>query len=168
MNYTKELLEPIVIESRSFSDVLRKLGKSSIHGGAVAYLKKRIIEFKIDFSHFSNSTKGFKLPYKQRSKKYTIEEFKEKFLIKGSNIISDRLKRYLIDNQLLEKKCNKCGNEGKWEGYDLTLQIDHINGDREDNRLENLRILCPNCHSQTNTYSGKKRRIAGDGNGLVC
>jgi len=157
--YSKEMLEPIVKESNTFSMVLRKLGKKSVHGGTVAHLKKRIIEFEISFSHFIKSTKGYKLPYKTRRKKYSIEEFTKKFLIKGSNIISDRLKRFLLNNNILKNECVKCGNKGEWNGQKLTLQLDHLNGDRVDNRLNNLRILCPNCHSQTPTYSGNKNNL---------
>ena len=58
-------------------------------------------------------------------------------------------------------RCARCGNEGEWLGEPLTLQLDHANGRYDDNRLENLRWLCPNCHSQTPTFAGrgKARRV---------
>ena len=52
-------------------------------------------------------------------------------------------------------RCALCGNEGEWCGQPLTLQLDHVNGRYDDNRLENLRWLCPNCHSQTPTFAGR-------------
>ncbi len=69
------------------------------------------------------------------------------------------LKKRLLKEGLLEYKCAICGNTGEWLGQPLTLQLDHINGDHFDHRLENLRLLCPNCHSQTETFSGKNKNI---------
>lgn len=71
---------------------------------------------------------------------------------KGS---SSQLKRRLVNNGLLEDRCEKCGVGKEWCGMSLTLQLDHINGDRTNNRLDNLRVLCPNCHSQTETFGGR-------------
>jgi 5-methylcytosine-specific restriction endonuclease McrA len=66
------------------------------------------------------------------------------------------IKQRLLDNGSLQNRCYLCGI-ADWQGLPLTLQIDHINGDRLDYRLENLRILCPNCHSQTDTFAGRNR-----------
>jgi hypothetical protein len=59
--------------------------------------------------------------------------------------------------------CSKCHNQGQWKQSPLKLQLDHINGNPVDNRKENLRILCPNCHSQTETFCGKKNKAVKDG-----
>lgn len=58
-----------------------------------------------------------------------------------------------------EERCQECGLGALWEGKELKLQVDHINGVRTDNRLDNLRIICPNCHSQTDTFAGKRHRV---------
>ena len=71
---------------------------------------------------------------------------------------SYNLKLRLFTDGYKEIKCEECGIEDKWNGKDIVLELDHINGDKYDNRLENLRILCPNCHSQTETFRGRNRK----------
>ena len=74
------------------------------------------------------------------------------------------IKKIIIKEKLLEYKCEKCGNDGLWYDESIVLELDHKNGNNKDNRLENLRFLCPNCHSQTSTYKGRNRvkRIVSD------
>lgn len=67
------------------------------------------------------------------------------------------LKKRLIAEGFLREKCVWCGNKGQWFNKPITLELDHINGNRKDNNLSNLRILCPNCHSQTSTFRGKNK-----------
>lgn len=67
------------------------------------------------------------------------------------------LKARILKEGLLKEVCLKCGLGPEWQGERLVLQLDHINGNQRDWRLENLQILCPNCHTQTKTYSNKKR-----------
>jgi transposase-like protein len=68
------------------------------------------------------------------------------------------VKRRLLASGLLENRCEDCGLS-EWLGEPLTVQIDHINGVKTDYRLENLRMLCPNCHSQTETHGIRNRRL---------
>jgi len=157
MKYTKELLLKIVSESISISDVCRKLlHKDNIHGGFHQYISQKIKKYNIDISHFNGMgwNKGMNNPNNNALSK---KQFIDTYLIKNSPYIpSDRLKKYCIKFKVLDYKCVVCGNDGVWYDKKITLQIDHINGVRNDNRLINLRILCPNCHSQTETYAGKR------------
>ena len=82
----------------------------------------------------------------------------ENVLVYGKMVSSHSLKKRLVKEGFLDYVCVKCGNNGVWMDEKISLHLDHINGDRLDNQIENLRILCPNCHSQTETHSGKNKR----------
>ncbi len=153
MKYTKEILEKIVVDCKSMSQVLIKLNLKPA-GGNYSHIKSKINKFNISTSHFVGQSwsKGV-----VSTKKHTKEEFIEKILIlNGKKWHSHGIKLKLYEFNLKERKCEKCGQDEMWCGDILSLHLDHINGNNEDNRIENLRILCPNCHSQTKTYSGKR------------
>ncbi len=79
----------------------------------------------------------------------------DEVFIENSTYPRKDIKKRIIDQQLIPYICVECGNDGNHNGKPLVLQLDHMNGKAEDNRIENLRFLCPNCHSQTATYAGK-------------
>ncbi len=79
-------------------------------------------------------------------------------LVRGSTYHRGSLKKQLVRRKLLKEVCAVCGLAPVWEGERLTLVLDHINGVNDDNRLENLRFLCPNCNSQTDTFAGRNCR----------
>lgn len=81
----------------------------------------------------------------------------EKSFVENSTTHRNVIKKYIINHNLIPYICSICGNDGNWNGNVLTLHLDHINGVNNDNRLENLRFLCPNCHSQTDTYGGHNK-----------
>lgn len=78
----------------------------------------------------------------------------------NSPVDRGRVKKRILRDSLIEYKCAFCDNVGEWNGKPLILQLDHINGVNTDNRLENLRFLCPNCHTQTETYAGKRTKLS--------
>ena len=80
---------------------------------------------------------------------------KEDIFVEDSKVKRDQIKNIIIKENLIEYICSDCGNDGMWNNKVINLQLDHINGVRNDNRLENLRFLCPNCHSQTETFCNK-------------
>lgn len=137
----------LVGKSNSYSDVLRALGLTTRGGSSQDIIKRRIRELGCDVSHFGN--KRIKSPTQTHSMKDILVENSS-----YANIAS--LKRRLINNGLLKYECSKCGISS-WNGQPLALHLDHINGINNDHRIENLRFLCPNCHSQTDTYAGKNK-----------
>lgn len=96
-----------------------------------------------------------------RGKTFDNRHYKslKEVMIEDSNYSSLLLKKRLIKEGILDYKCVWCGNEGIWNEKEVTLQMDHINGNRTDQRLDNLRILCPTCHSYTVTFRGKNMKI---------
>jgi Zn finger protein HypA/HybF involved in hydrogenase expression len=134
-------LKNIIKESKSYNEVLRKLGYKR-SGRTQTILRERVLKENIDISHFRNWNN-------------INQQNLEDILVKNSTYNNQLLKERLIEGNLLEYKCDKCGNIGVWNNEILVLQLDHKNGINNDNRLENLRFLCPNCHSQTKTFSGK-------------
>lgn len=83
----------------------------------------------------------------------------EKVLNNEHFMASRAVKAKLLQEGLIENKCDECGSPPVWRGHKLTLQLDHVDGDRSNNERSNLRLLCPNCHSQTPTFGRGKRKI---------
>lgn len=146
-----------VLKCKNWSEVQREL-HLSISGSRIKLLKKLAAKLDLDTSHFLGQSwaKGVEIDV---NKKWGARVKIEQFLVEMSpyNGGSNSLKRRILKEGLLEYKCELCNNDGTWNGLPLVLQLDHKNGINKDNRLLNLRLLCPNCHTQTSTFGAKKR-----------
>jgi predicted RNA-binding Zn-ribbon protein involved in translation (DUF1610 family) len=145
--YSEEEFRQAIANSLSIRESLGKLGLKPTAGNYITFHKKaKTLEI---------STKHFK-PMARTNTSHPVYALDE-ILIESSHYTSfDRLKIRLLEAKLLSYECSKC-HISEWNNEKISLHLDHINGIRTDNRLENLRFLCPNCHSQTETYSGKNR-----------
>ena len=142
----------LIKNSTNISEVLFKFGYS-VKGNSWGFsqVRRRMDDLGLDMSLFKGKSAISKL-----NKIYSLSEkdlFKENCKHNRNN-----LRRYIIKNNTLPYKCATCGIT-EWNGKTLSLELDHINGINNDNRLENLRFLCPNCHSQTTTYGSRNQRL---------
>ena len=138
-------------KSSTISEVLFKLGYTT-KGNSWGYsqIKRRMTDLNLDYSIFKGKS------YLANKKPDKISE--QDILRENCKHQRTVLRRYIIKNNLIQYKCAICGCT-EWQGKTLSLELDHINGINNDNRLENLRFLCPNCHSQTSTYGSRNQQL---------
>lgn len=150
-HYTKELLAETVASCTCWAAACRKLGVVPCTG-AQSHLTRRAKQFGIDSSHFTGSAwnRGKTFGSKRPITDYLVQKDAPK-------ITPARLRKRLVIEGLLPNKCQHC-NRRKWLGTTIPLELDHINGDHFDNRIENLQSLCPNCHAIKTFASVVKRQ----------
>lgn len=150
LKYTEQDLRHAVASSFSWAETLRRLGYCPT-GGNWKTLKKRVAEFGISTEHFDpyRATRGA-----GRRRRVPLQDI----LVEGSTFSRSVLKERLYEAGLKQRECELCGQSEVWNGRRISLIIDHINGIRNDNRLENLRIICPNCAAGLDTHCGRKNR----------
>jgi hypothetical protein len=158
-----ESLREAARKASSAAEAARELSLGD-SGGNTTRLKKILLENKIDTSHWTGQlwSKGKTCLDDKRIRK--TRDVAEIF-VENSNTSSSYVRKLILKKSLKKYACEKCSLTGEWNGKSINLQLDHVNGNRKDHRLENLRWLCPNCHSQTDTFcsrNGNKQK-ASDG-----
>lgn len=140
-------------------------------GGNYENIQERFEEWGIDASHltsYGRTRQGLDTSHMlgqawlrgQRGLRISRRRPIEEYLAEGRRVMTSNLRRRLLDEGLKEHRCEMCGcNE--WEGQPIPRELDHINGRRDDNRLENIRLVCPNCHALTPTYRGRNIGVNG-------
>ncbi len=148
--WTEDEFKSAVLDSSSVRQVLDKLGLAPT-GGNYKQFHRYVEEFDLDTSHFTGQhwRKGNKTPSVKSKPLSDI-------LVDGSFYSSSRLRLRLIHEGVFDAKCFRCQN-AEWQGFNIPLELEHKNGVNTDNRIENLCLLCPNCHALTSTYRGKNK-----------
>ena len=150
--YDKSELEAIVKNSLSISDVCRAYGVVP-RGGNYRTIKGKLIEFEINTEHFTGAAWNQGAKFVEFGKKLPLSEI----LIQNSTYSNTNcLKGRLIKEGIKQHRCERCKLDS-WLGELIPIELNHINGDNRDHRINNLEILCPNCHAKTNNYRGKNK-----------
>ena len=150
-SWTDETLRSAVATSRSYAEAIRKLGLIPA-GGNYDAVRRRIDALALDTSHMTG--KGWSRGRRVERAALPLE----KVLVAGRWVASDTLKKRLFKAGLKHAACEICGWAERAPDGRIPVELDHINGDKNDNRIENLRILCPNCHSLQPTHRGLNKR----------
>jgi transposase len=149
--YTTDELRAAVAKSLSWAETLRRLGYCP-SGNNWRTLKKRVAELGLSTDHFD--------PYAARRRVSGNERIPlARILVEGSTYSRGSLKLRLYESGLKKRECELCGQDDTWRGRRISLILDHINGIRDDNRLQNLRIVCPNCAAGLETHCGRRTTI---------
>lgn len=165
--WTDEQFIEAVTNSKSIANVLRCIGLGDKSTGSNYYMiKKEVKRLGISTDHWTGQghNKGTK---KERINKYSTDDI----LVENSPRYiksTESLKKRLLGEGILQLKCSLCGLGTSWNEKPLSLALDHINGINNDHRIENLRILCPNCHSQTDTFAGRNKKVINPKKVFTC
>lgn len=148
--WTDEQFIKAVEESLSYAQVIKKLGLK-VAGSNYDTVKRKIKELHLDISHMTGKAWNVGENFRTIKPAKPLSEI----LIENSTFINtNNLKKRLLKENIKEYKCESCGRT-EWLGEPIALELHHINGVKNDLRLENLQLLCPNCHALTDNYRGK-------------
>ncbi|MFI9061294.1 HNH endonuclease [Streptomyces sp. NPDC053429] len=150
VRHTEQRLRELVAASTSVREVVSRLGISQV-GGNQTHISRRIAALGIDTSHFTT--------VRRQHAKGPLQSVLVLRSPDAGRVPGERLRKALLGSGLSEE-CADCGVGTSWNGKPLRHEVDHVNGNWWDNRPENLRLLCPNCHATTDTYRGRKQRRA--------
>lgn len=147
-----EWISKIIKESRTRKEVLEKLNKS-VSTAMYKRLKKFEQDSNIDVTHFSPYQTMHRYDAFVGRRKWRNEEI----FCENSPVTTQSIKKRILSDKLIDYVCEGCGNEGIWDEKPLHLQLEHKDGISNNHTLQNLCFLCPNCHSQTETYCGRNK-----------
>ena len=147
-NMTKHEMKKLLDESKSMREVILKLGLQPNGTSGYTNVKNKIVKLGLEIPKYNYYGNG------HNRRKYKHDEV----FCESSKLPRQKVKNRIIKEKLINYECSLCDNIGEHNGLPLSLHLDHVNGVNDDNRLENLRFLCPNCHSQTDTYAGKSNK----------
>ncbi len=150
--WTDDQLRAAVASSESYSQAIRKLGLVPA-GGNYVQVQRRIHQLALDTSHFTGKGWNVGLKFRPRPRAPL-----EQVLVADRPVSSHSLKLRLFREGLKQPACELCGWAVRAPDGRIPVELDHVNGDRNDNRIENLRVLCPNCHSLQPTHRGLNRK----------
>ena len=139
--YSDDEFTQIVRLSTSYMDLSKKLGYNSYSGDLIATFKERIEQLNIDTSHFNRVER--------------IDRNEDNIFIEDSTASQKTLRKWYVKGEYTPYICSICGQPPEWQGKPLTLILDHINGNNHDDRLDNLRWVCPNCNQQLDTTGAR-------------
>jgi|SRR5690606_12597798 len=142
-----------IIDNISRQMSLKQLQLNPHTGANIKWIDRKAREYLIDTSHWKGQGH-----LKGKKHNWTPGISLDQILVKNSTYLwTANLKKKLLKDGYFDYRCSECGIS-EWNNKPLSLQLDHINGVNDDNRIENLRLLCPNCHSQTTTFAAKNKR----------
>jgi hypothetical protein len=148
--YLKENFEPIVKVSKNITEILLKLEMNG-KGDTRKTIRKYINLYNIDISHFETQLDRYNRTLKKNIAFHKIP-IKNILISNSTYSCVSLLKKRLYNEGLKERKCELCGQDENWRGEHMSLILDHINGINNDHKIENLRIVCPNCNATLPTY----------------
>jgi len=152
--YTEGEARRAVATSRSFAEALRRLGRCPT-GGAGPVLRKWVVLWDIPTDHFDSGAARSEALRRAARGPTPLDEI----LVEHSTYSRGHLKERLFAEGLKNHECEMCGQGELWKGRRMALILDHVNGVADDNRLPNLRIVCPNCAATLETHCGRKLRL---------
>ena len=151
-SWNDEDLKKAVPHALSIAEVCRQIGIKPV-GGNYKTVKAAICRLDVNTDHFLGRDTNSGERWKGGQTPKPLSEI----LVQGSNFNSSHLRVRLLREGIFDHRCSKCSNE-TWLNSPIALELEHVNGINTDNRIENLTLLCPNCHAQTETYRGRNKK----------